>query len=156
MNENLNSVQAAAKGTIDVLNKGIEDARRNLEDLGNKLASLKKQREKLPRASVPVIEEQQKLLTIDYDSAQKNYDDLLTKKSAANLTVTMNNMAEGEQMSLLNPANLPDSSDFPNRLLFAVVGLGIGLLFGIPLALLHSRREEKRRSLREGLPVPQC
>lgn len=55
-------------------------------------------------------------------------------------------------MSLLNPASLPDSSDFPNRL-FAVGGLGVGLLFGVPLALLHSRREEKRRSLRQGLPV---
>ena len=102
----------------------------------------------------PAVEEQYKSLTRDYDSAMKSYQDLLAKKSAADLTITMTNMSEGERMFVLNPASLPDSSDSPNRPLFAVVGLGIGLLFGIPFSLLHSRREEKRRSLREGLPVP--
>ena len=34
MNENLKSVQAAAKGTSDVLSKGIEDAKRDLDDHG--------------------------------------------------------------------------------------------------------------------------
>ena len=43
MNENLKSVQAAAKGTSDVLNRGIEDAKRNLDDLDSKLAAFKKQ-----------------------------------------------------------------------------------------------------------------
>ncbi len=43
MNENLKSVQAAAKGTSDVLSKGIEDAKRNLDDLDSKLAAFKKQ-----------------------------------------------------------------------------------------------------------------
>ena len=150
VNENMKSMQAAASGTSAVLSKGLEDARRQLEELGSKLASLKKS----PRESVSVIEAQRKLLTIDYDSAQKNYQDLLARKSAADLTITMTNMSEGERMFVLNPASLPDSSDSPNRPLFAVVGLGIGLLFGIPFSLLHSRREEKRRSLREGLPVP--
>ena len=43
MNENLKSVQAAAKGTSDVLSKGIEDAKRNLDDLDSKLAAFKKE-----------------------------------------------------------------------------------------------------------------
>ncbi len=43
MNENLKSVQAAATGTSDVLNRGIEDAKRNLDDLDAKLAAFKKQ-----------------------------------------------------------------------------------------------------------------
>jgi len=38
VNENLKSVQAAAKGTTDVLSKGIEDAKRNLDDMDSKLA----------------------------------------------------------------------------------------------------------------------
>ena len=41
MNENLKSVQAAAKGTSDVLSKGIEDAKRNLDELDSKLAAFK-------------------------------------------------------------------------------------------------------------------
>ena len=40
VNENLKSVQAAAKGTSDVLSKGIEDAKRNLDDLDSKVAGV--------------------------------------------------------------------------------------------------------------------
>jgi uncharacterized protein involved in exopolysaccharide biosynthesis len=43
VDENLKSVQAAATGTSDVLNKGLEDAKRNLDDLDSKLATFKKQ-----------------------------------------------------------------------------------------------------------------
>ena len=43
VDENLKSVQAAASGTSDVLNKGLEDAKRNLDDLDSRLAAFKKQ-----------------------------------------------------------------------------------------------------------------
>lgn len=43
VDENLRSIQAAASGTSDVLNKGIEDAKRNLDELDAKLAAFKKQ-----------------------------------------------------------------------------------------------------------------
>ena len=150
MNENLKSVQAAAKGTSDVLSMGIEDARRNLEELGVKLASLKKRR---GRESVsPDIEEsKQKLLTIEYDSAVKNYEDLLAKKNAADLTVTMTNMAQGEQMALLAPANLPDAPTFPNLWAFIGLGSGFGLAFGIFRVLwIRFRLGLRLRKLQEG------
>ena len=41
--ENLRSMQAAASGTSDVLNRGLEDSKHNLDDLDSKLASFKKQ-----------------------------------------------------------------------------------------------------------------
>jgi polysaccharide chain length determinant protein (PEP-CTERM system associated) len=40
---NLRLIQEAAKGTSDVLNRGLEDAQRNLEDLDQQLAAFKKQ-----------------------------------------------------------------------------------------------------------------
>jgi uncharacterized protein involved in exopolysaccharide biosynthesis len=126
MNENLKSLQAASKGTSEVLGKGIEDARKNLEDLGIMLASLRKQ-----RAANRQEEFQQKLLAIDYDSAQKNYQDLMAKKNAADLTVTMNNMALGEHIALLSPADLPDAPTFPNLWVFIDFGFGFGLSLGV-------------------------
>ena len=84
----------------------------------------------------PGIEEEYKALARDYDNAQKDYQDLLTKKSSANLTIRMTNQSEGERMFPLNPANLPDAPSFPNRLLFAGGGLGAGLAVGLGLALL--------------------
>lgn len=142
VDENLKYLQWVAKGTSEVLSKGIEDARRNLKDLGVKLASLKNQdlerklaslKKQRGRESVsPDVEEfQQQLLTIDYDSAVKNYEELLAKKNAADLTVTMNNMALGERMALLNSADLPDAPTFPNLWAFIGFGLGCGLSLGI-------------------------
>ncbi len=46
----------------------------------------------------PAIEEQYKALTRDYDNAQKGYQDLLSKKSSADMTVKMTNQSEGERM----------------------------------------------------------
>jgi capsular polysaccharide biosynthesis protein len=42
---------------------------------------------------------------------------------------------QGEQMRLLNPASLPESPSFPNRLLFAGGGAGAGLAIGGVIAL---------------------
>jgi len=38
----------------------------------------------------------------------------------------MEQQEQGERMHLLDPANLPDSPSFPNRLMFAGGGLGCG------------------------------
>jgi polysaccharide chain length determinant protein (PEP-CTERM system associated) len=84
----------------------------------------------------PAIEEQYKQLTRDYDNAQKDYQDLLAKRSVANLTVKMTTQSEGERMVPLNPANLPDDPSFPNRLSFAGGGLAAGLALGLGLAFL--------------------
>jgi uncharacterized protein involved in exopolysaccharide biosynthesis len=94
----------------------------------------------------PDVEEQYKGLTRDYDSALKSYKDLLDKKSKANLTVNMTNQAQGEQMALLNPANLPDSPRFPNPWLFAGGGLGAGLALGIGLAMWLELRDQSIRT----------
>jgi len=82
----------------------------------------------------PAVEEQYKRLTRDYDTAQKFYDDLLAKKSQSEMTTDMERQQEGEQFYLLNPASLPLSPSFPNRLSFAGGSLGIGLALGLALA----------------------
>jgi polysaccharide chain length determinant protein (PEP-CTERM system associated) len=94
----------------------------------------------------PAVEEQYKALTRDYDNAQKSYQDLLTKKSSADMTVKMTNQSEGERMFPLNPANLPDSPSFPNRWLFAGGGLGAGLVIGIGLAMWLELRDKSIRT----------
>src|SRR5215469_5729997 len=94
----------------------------------------------------PAIEEQYKQLTRDYDNAYKSYQDLLAKKSSADLTVEMNNQAVGERMFPLNPADLPDAPSFPNRLLFAAGGLGAGLALGFALAFWLEFRDNLIRT----------
>ncbi|HEX6505110.1 MAG TPA: Wzz/FepE/Etk N-terminal domain-containing protein [Terriglobales bacterium] len=81
----------------------------------------------------PAVEEQYKQLTRDYQSAQKFYDDLLAKKSQSEMATDLERQQQGEQFRLLNPASLPSSPSFPNRLLFAGGGLGAGLALGCAL-----------------------
>jgi uncharacterized protein involved in exopolysaccharide biosynthesis len=94
----------------------------------------------------PGIEEQYKLLTRDYDNAQNLYRDLLTKKSSSELAANMESQQQGEQMHVLNPAGLPESPTFPNRLLFAGGGLGAGLALGIGIAIWLEIRDRSIRT----------
>ncbi len=94
----------------------------------------------------PAIEEQYKQLTRDYDSAQKAYQDLLGKKSTIDLTIQMNNESQGERMFPADPANLPESPSFPNRLLFAAGGLAAGLAIGVALSMWFEFRDKSIRT----------
>jgi uncharacterized protein involved in exopolysaccharide biosynthesis len=94
----------------------------------------------------PSVEEQYKQLARDYTNAQKDYEDLLTNKSKADLTVKMNNQSQGERMVELEGANLPDSPSFPNRLIFAAGGLGAGFGLGMGLMLWLELRDKSIRN----------
>jgi polysaccharide chain length determinant protein (PEP-CTERM system associated) len=94
----------------------------------------------------PAVEEQYKALTRDYDTAQKFYNDLLAKKSESEMATAMERHQQGEQMRLLNPANLPDSPSFPVRWQFALGGLGGGLAIGMVLAFWLEMRDKAIRT----------
>jgi protein tyrosine kinase modulator len=94
----------------------------------------------------PNVDQQYKLLTRDYETAQKFYNDLLAKKSTSEMATDMERRQQGEQMHLLNAANLPESPSFPNRLLFAAGGLGTGLVIGMGLALWLELRDKAIRN----------
>jgi polysaccharide chain length determinant protein (PEP-CTERM system associated) len=97
-------------------------------------------------ASSPGIEEQYKELARDYDNAQKVYQDDLAKQSTSKMAMQAAQQQQGEQMALLNPANLPDSPSFPLRPLFAAGGLGAGLVLGLGLALWLELRDKSIRT----------
>jgi len=94
----------------------------------------------------PEVEEKYKQLTRDYDTAQKFYADLLAKKSASEMATDMEKRQQGEQMHLLNAANLPEFPSFPVRPLFAAGGLGAGLVIGMGLALWVELRDKSIRN----------
>jgi uncharacterized protein involved in exopolysaccharide biosynthesis len=94
----------------------------------------------------PAIEEQYKQMARNYENTQKVYQDLLADKSKSDIALQMERQQEGEQMRMLNPANLPDTPSFPNRLLFAGAGLGAGLALGCTLALWLEFRDNSIRT----------
>jgi len=98
----------------------------------------------------PSVEEQYKALTRDYQTAQESYEDLLAKKTQAQIQTDMERNQQGEQMRLLNAAGLPDSPSFPVRWMFALAGLGAGLAAGLGLVLIL---EFQDKSIRDGKDV---
>ncbi len=94
----------------------------------------------------PTIEEEYKQLARNYDNTQKVYQDLLADKSKSDIALRMEQQQEGEQMRLLNPADLPDSPSFPKRFLFAGGGMGAGLALGVGLAMWLELRDKSIRT----------
>jgi uncharacterized protein involved in exopolysaccharide biosynthesis len=90
----------------------------------------------------PAVDQQYKELTRDYDTAQKTYNDMLTKKGLAETQTAMEREQQGEQMHVLTAANLPDAPSFPNRLFFAGGGLAGGLVIGLVLATWLEFRDQ--------------
>lgn len=94
----------------------------------------------------PAVEEQYKEMARDYDNSQKTYQDLLAKKSEADLTVKMNNQSQGERMFVLNPASAADAPSFPIRWYFAAGGMGAGLALGLGLTFWIELRDKAIRN----------
>ena len=101
----------------------------------------------------PAVEEQYKQLTRDYETLQKVYDDDLAKRRASEKQAALELEQQGEQMRVLNPADLPAMPSFPNRLMFAGGGLGSGLALGLALALWLELRDKSVRTEADVLAI---
>lgn len=74
----------------------------------------------------PGIEEKYTGLTRDYQTATAQYEDVQTKIKAAALAKQLENEARGERFTMIRPADLPTSPEFPNRLGLILIGLVLG------------------------------
>jgi capsular polysaccharide biosynthesis protein len=71
---------------------------------------------------------------------------MLGKKSTADLTSNMTNQAQGERMSEVQSATLPDSPSFPNVWMFIGGGLAAGLMLGVVIAVWLELRDTSIRT----------
>jgi succinoglycan biosynthesis transport protein ExoP len=56
---------------------------------------------------------------------------LLKKQNESEMATSMEQMQQGERFSMIDPPSLPLKPDFPNRLKFCGIGLGVGLALGL-------------------------
>jgi polysaccharide biosynthesis transport protein len=82
----------------------------------------------------PVREQQFADLTRGYEQSKANYDELLKKKNSSQMATSMELLQQGEHFQMIDPPSLPSKPDFPNRLKFCGIGLGIGIALGGVLA----------------------
>jgi polysaccharide chain length determinant protein (PEP-CTERM system associated) len=94
----------------------------------------------------PAVEREYKGITRDYQTALQFYNELLAKKSQSEMATSLERRQQGEQFSIMDPADLPEKPSFPNRPAFAGGGLGVGLALGIGITLLLEFRDKSLRT----------
>ena len=99
--------------------------------------------------SSPMIEEQYKQLTRDYQTAQSFYDDLLGKMNQSKMATDLEKRQQGEQFTMVDAANLPDAPFSPKRGLFLGSGAAFGLILGLALAGLLEYKDTSLRNERD-------
>ena len=99
--------------------------------------------------SSPLVEEQYKELTRDYKTAEGFYNDLLGKMNQSKMATDLEARMQGEQFTVMDAPNLPDSPTYPKRPLFAMGGLAAGLAFGLGIVGLLEYRNTALRTERD-------
>lgn len=103
----------------------------------------------------PIREQQLADLTRGYEQSKANYDDLLKKKNDSAMATSMELLQQGERFRIVDPPSFPQKPDFPNRLKFCGMGLGIGLALGVVVAgafEMLDDRVQTQKELRKLLP----
>jgi polysaccharide chain length determinant protein (PEP-CTERM system associated) len=100
-------------------------------------------------SSSPMVLEEYKSITRDYQTAQAFYDDLLKKMNESKMATDLERRQQGEQFSVMDQPNLPDSPTFPKRGVFVGGGLIAGLILGTILVAWREYRDTVMRSERD-------
>jgi polysaccharide biosynthesis transport protein len=105
----------------------------------------------------PVREQQLADLTRGYEQSKANYDELLKKKNDSAMATSMELLQQGERFHIIDPPSLPVKPEFPNRLKFCGIGLGIGLALGVVVAGAFEALDDRvydEKELQKLLSVP--
>jgi protein tyrosine kinase modulator len=96
--------------------------------------------------SSPAVEQEARALTRGQKAAQESYDDLKKQLELAERATELAQKQQGEQFSILEPANYPLTPSFPDQFRFSFGGLGAGIALGVGLTLLLEMRDTSVRS----------
>lgn len=87
-------------------------------------------------AAVPTHESELTELMRDYDTLQKSYVSLLSKKEDSKVAENLERRQIGQQFKILDPAREPETPFSPKRTLLDLVGAAVGLALGLGLTAL--------------------
>jgi protein tyrosine kinase modulator len=107
--------------------------------------------------ATPMVEQEYKDLTRDYQTASENYNDLLKRLNTSEVAEHMENQQQSESFKVFDPPSLPNEPSFPNKLMFAGGGFGGGLALGLGCLYLIAAMDKSLHSERDvelGLKLP--
>ena len=97
----------------------------------------------------PVVEQQLKEITRNYQTAQDFYNDILKKREQSAMATDLEHQQESEQFRVLDPPSLPDRPSFPKKGYFAGGGLGIGLVISLGILYLIALLDKSMHTQRD-------
>ncbi len=120
----------------------LKELKTELDNLDRQLARKEEDERQLRRVvagyqgrieATPARESELTELMRDYDTLQKSYTTLLTKKEDSRVSADLERNQIGEQFKVLDVARIPEKPDSPNRARINMVGTVIGFAIGLGL-----------------------
>ena len=126
-----------------------EESKLEIASLKDRLLRIKDQMKEYEARveKAPAREQELMILNRDYGNLKENYRSLLDKKLNARLSGNLEKRQKGEQFRILDPANLPQKPETPDRLKIMLLALALGCGLGVgSVVALESFRPVFRRS----------
>lgn len=127
---------AQLRGELDTLAVQIPQKEAEEARLRTVIADYQARVEAAPSRESELVE-----LMRDYDTLERSYTSLLSKKEEAQIAANLERYQIGEQFKVLDPARLPEKPTSPDRPKLYGLGLATGLGLGLALALLLEWRD---------------
>jgi polysaccharide biosynthesis transport protein len=110
-----------------------EESKLEIASLKDRLFRIKEEMKVYERRVevTPKREQELKLLERDYENLKGNYRSLLDKKLNAELSEHLERRRKGEQFRIIDPANLPQNPETPNRMRIMTLALALGCGLGV-------------------------
>jgi len=97
----------------------------------------------------PIIEQQLKELTRNYQTASDMYNELLKKRENAAMATHLEHEQQGETFKVQDQPSLPSSPSFPKKTLFVAGGGGAGLALSLGILYLLALTDKALYSERD-------
>jgi uncharacterized protein involved in exopolysaccharide biosynthesis len=111
---------------LRAIEQSMEDKKREEAQLNTRIAQYQGRLQ-----SSPMVQEEYKTLTRDYQTTQTFYDSLLKNVNESKMATDLEMRQQGEQFKVMDPPNLPEGPVFPKRNVFLGGGFAAGLLIGL-------------------------
>ncbi len=138
--QDLKAEESRLKTQVTTRELEIQELNRQKSEFEKQLATYQKRLE-----DMPLNEQEYAQLQTDLQTAKAHFQEVIKREELSNTSQNLEEHKGGEQLEVLDPANVPDRAREPNRLQWAAIGTFGGLFCGLMLA---AAKEVKNTSLK--------